>query len=47
MLCEILGFYGNDYEESCLLGYKTPVRLSQETYYVSTTEPTRLMLCNI
>jgi hypothetical protein len=24
MLCKILGFHGGDYEECCLLGYKTP-----------------------
>jgi hypothetical protein len=33
-----------DYEECRLLGYKTPVRTSQETHYVSTTEPSQLML---
>jgi hypothetical protein len=36
-----------DYEEWHLLGYKNPVRTSQETHYVSATEPSRLMLCNI
>jgi hypothetical protein len=34
-------------EECRLLGYKTPVRTSQETHYVTATEPTRLMLCKI
>jgi hypothetical protein len=47
MLCTILGFHGSAYEECRLLGYKYPVRISQETHYVSTTEPSRLMLCKI
>jgi hypothetical protein len=34
-------------EERRLLGYKNPVRTSQETHYVSATESSRLMLCNI
>jgi hypothetical protein len=42
--CKIWGFHGGDYEESRLLGYKNPVRTSQETYYVSATESNRLML---
>jgi hypothetical protein len=29
------------------MGYKTPVRTSQETHYVSATEPSRLILCKI
>jgi hypothetical protein len=41
----ISGFHGGDYEECRLLGYKNPIRTSQETYYISTTEPNRLMLC--
>jgi hypothetical protein len=45
-LVKIWGFDGGDYEE-CLLGYKTPVRTSQETHYVSATEPSRVMLCKI
>jgi hypothetical protein len=45
MLCKILGFHGGDYEECRLLGYKNPVHTSQETYYLSATEPSRLMLC--
>jgi hypothetical protein len=45
--CKILGFRGGDYEEYRLLGYKNPLRTSQETHYVSTTEPSRLMLCRI
>jgi hypothetical protein len=47
MLCKILDFYGGDYEECCLLGYKNAVRTSQETHYVSATEPRQLMLCKI
>jgi hypothetical protein len=39
-----LGFHGGDYEECRLLGYKNPVRTSQETHYVSATESSRLML---
>jgi hypothetical protein len=36
------------FKEKCrLLGYKTPVRMSQETHFVSATEPSRLMLCKI
>jgi hypothetical protein len=34
-------------EECRLLGYKNPVRTSQETPYVSATERARLMLCKI
>jgi hypothetical protein len=34
----------SDYEECRLLGYKTPVRTSQETHYLSTTESILLML---
>jgi hypothetical protein len=36
-----------NYEECRLLGYKNPVRTSQETHYVSTTESSQLMLCKI
>jgi hypothetical protein len=36
-----------DYEECRLLGYKPPVRTSQETHYVSATEPSQLMLCKV
>jgi hypothetical protein len=36
-----------DYEEKRILGYKYPVRTSQETHYVSATEPGRLMLGRI
>jgi hypothetical protein len=39
--------HSGDYEECRLLGYKNPVRTSQETHYVSTTELSRLMLCKI
>jgi hypothetical protein len=38
---------GGDYEERRLVGYKNPVRTSQETHHVSTTEPRQLMLCEI
>jgi hypothetical protein len=35
-------------EDSCrLLVYKNPVRTSQETHYIASTDPSRLMLCNI
>jgi hypothetical protein len=40
-------FHGSDYEEFRLLGYKSPVRTSQETPYVSATEHSQLMLCKI
>jgi hypothetical protein len=47
MLCKIWGYRGSDYEEGHPLGYKNPVRTSQETHYFSATEPSRLMLCKI
>jgi hypothetical protein len=47
MLCKIWGLHDGDYEECRLLGYKNPVLTSQETHYVSATEPNRLMLCKI
>jgi hypothetical protein len=34
-------------EECSLLGYKTSVRTSQETHYVSATQPSPLILCKI
>jgi hypothetical protein len=34
-------------EECRLLGYKTPVRTSQETHYFSATESSQLMLRTI
>jgi hypothetical protein len=46
-LCRIWGFHGCDYEECRLLGYKNPVRTTQETHYFSATEPGQLMLCKI
>jgi hypothetical protein len=42
-----LSFCGGDYEEFRLLGYKIPVRTSQETHYFSAAEPSRLILCKI
>jgi hypothetical protein len=45
--CKIWGFRGDDYEECRLLGYKNPVRTSQETHYVSATKSSRSMLCKI
>jgi hypothetical protein len=36
-----------DYEECRLLGYKDPVRTSQEKHYLSATEPNQLMVSNI
>jgi hypothetical protein len=47
MLCKIWGFHGGDYEEWRFLGYKNPVRTSQETHYISVTESSQLMLCKI
>jgi hypothetical protein len=45
--CKIWGFQGGDYEECRLLGYKNSVRTSQETHYVSTREPSQLMLFKV
>jgi hypothetical protein len=45
--CKIWGFHGGDYEEFRLLGYKSPVRTSQETHNVSATVLRRLILCKI
>jgi hypothetical protein len=45
--CKILGFHGGDYEECRLMGYKNPVRTSQETYYIYATETSRLIICKI
>jgi hypothetical protein len=42
MLCKIFGFHGGEYEEF-LLGYKHPVRTSQETHYLSATEPRKFV----
>jgi hypothetical protein len=47
MLCKIWGFHCSDYEECRLPVYKDPVRTSQETHYVSATQPSQLMLCKI
>jgi hypothetical protein len=47
MLCKIWGFHGGDYYECRLVGYKNPVRTSQETHYVSATELSRLIICKI
>jgi hypothetical protein len=47
MLSKIWGFHGGDYEECRLLGYKNPVRISQETYYIPATEPSPLILSKI
>jgi hypothetical protein len=44
---KIWGFHGGDYEECRLLGYKSPVRTSQETHYFYATEHSQLMLCKI
>jgi hypothetical protein len=46
-LGKIWGFHGGHYEECRLLGYKNPVRTSQETHYVSATESSRLTLGKI
>jgi hypothetical protein len=47
LLRKIWGFHGSDYEEFRFLWHKNLVRASQETHYVSATEPSRLMLCKI
>jgi hypothetical protein len=46
-LGEVWSSHGGDYEEYRLLGYKTTVRTSQETYYLSATKPSQLILCKI
>jgi hypothetical protein len=38
---------GGQYEECRFLRYRTPVRTSQETHYLSTTESSQIMLCKI
>jgi hypothetical protein len=43
-LCKICVFHDGNYV-GCLLGYRNPVHTSQETPYVSATEPNRLILC--
>jgi hypothetical protein len=45
--CKVSSFHGSDYGECSVLGYKNPVRISEETHYVPTGEPRRLMLCKI
>jgi hypothetical protein len=47
MRSQDLRFHGGDYEEYRLLEYQISVRTSQDTHYVSATEPSRLMLCKI
>jgi hypothetical protein len=46
MLYKIWGYKGGDYEEYRLLRYKNPVRTSEETHYVSATEPTTATIKN-
>jgi hypothetical protein len=41
------GFAAVTMKNVSFLGYKTPVRTSQETHYVSATEPSQLMQCKI
>jgi hypothetical protein len=41
--CKIQGFHGGDYEGCRLMGYKIPVRTSQETRYFSAAGPSRLV----
>jgi hypothetical protein len=45
--CKIWDFHGDDYEECRFLGYKNPVRTSQDPHYASAVEPNRLTLCKI
>jgi hypothetical protein len=45
LLCHIWGFHGGSYEECRPLGYKNPVRTSQQTHYFSAIEHSWLMLC--
>jgi hypothetical protein len=46
-LCKIWGFRGGDYEECLLARYKKLGRTSQETHYVSATEPSQFLLSKI
>jgi hypothetical protein len=46
-LWTIRGFRGGDYEECRLLGYKNPVRTSQEKHHIPATESSQLKLCKI
>jgi hypothetical protein len=46
-ICKIWSLHGGDYEESRLLGYKKRVHTPHQTYYVSATDPSRLILCKI
>jgi hypothetical protein len=39
MLCKIWGFHGSNYEECRFLGYKNPVRTSQETRFRYRVQP--------
>jgi hypothetical protein len=43
----ISGMKERVFEQCHLAGYRTPVTTSQETYYVSATEPSPLKLCKI
>jgi hypothetical protein len=45
--CKTRGFHGGYYAERRLLGYKNPVRTSQETYYISAIKPSPLIQCQI
>jgi hypothetical protein len=47
LTCKIWHYHCGDYEKCRLLGYKTPVRTSQYTHYVSATETNGLILCKI
>jgi hypothetical protein len=44
---KVCGCHCNEYEECRLLGYRNPGRTSQETHYISVTEPIWLMLCKV
>jgi hypothetical protein len=46
-LRKIWGVHVGNNEDCRLLGYKNPVRTSQETHYVSATESSPLMVCKI
>jgi hypothetical protein len=43
--CKTWDFHRGDHKECRFLGYKNPVRTSQETHYVSATESSQLLLC--
>jgi hypothetical protein len=46
-LCKIRGFQGDGFRKCRPFGYKNPFPTSEETYYISTTGLSQLMLCKV